>query len=75
MRTLTIRQLRAALPGLDRLVAKEGEVLVTRRGRPLARLLRVRSARPLPSHADLRAKTRPLSVPSEVLVRQDRDAR
>ncbi len=75
MRTLTIRQLRAALPGLDSLVAKDGEVLVTRRGRPLARLLPPRSARSLPSHADLRAKMRRLSVPSEVLVRQDRDGR
>jgi prevent-host-death family protein len=75
MRTVTIRQLRAALPGLDRLVAKEGEVLVTRRGRPLARLLPVRSVRLMPSNAALRASMRRLSVPSEVLIRQDRDGR
>ena len=60
MKTLTVREMRAALPRLEELVAKEGEILVTRR---------------LPSHADLRARMCRLSVPSEVLVRADRDLR
>ena len=75
MKSLTIRQFRGALAHLDEVVAKEGEILVTRRGRPLARLIPVRPARAMPSHADLRARMPRLPVSSEVLVRQDRDGR
>ena len=75
MKTLTIRQMRAALASLDQLLVREGEILVTRRGRPLARLVPVRAPRPMPSHQDLRAKMPRLSVPSEILVRQDRNDR
>lgn len=73
MKTLTIREMRGALTRLDQIVAREGEILVTRRGRPVARILPVPSSRPMPSHADLRARMAPLRVPSEILVRQDRD--
>lgn len=73
VKTLTIREMRGALGRLDQIVAREGEILVTRRGRAVARLLPVPSTRPMPSHADLRARMGPLRVPSEVLVRQDRD--
>jgi prevent-host-death family protein len=75
MITLTIREMRAALTHLDKILATEGEVLVTKRGRPLARLVPVRPAGSMPSHADLRARMPRLTVPSEVLVRQDRDGR
>ncbi|MBI3665413.1 MAG: type II toxin-antitoxin system prevent-host-death family antitoxin [Acidobacteria bacterium] len=75
MKSLTIRQMRAALAHLDEVVAKEGEILVTRRGRALARLVPVRQAPSLPSHADLRARMPRLPVGSELLVRQDRDER
>ena len=75
MKRLTIRQIRAALAHLDEIVAKEGEILVTRRGSPLARVVPVRPARAMPSHADLRARMPRLPVASEVLVRQDRDGR
>jgi len=75
MTTLNIREMRAALTRLDDILAREGEVLVTRRGRPIARLIPVRPAASMPSHADLRARMPRLTVPSEVLVRQDRDGR
>jgi len=75
MKSLTIRQMRAALSRLDQVVGQEGEIVVTRRGRALARVLPMRPRRTLPSHADLRARMPRLVVPSEVLVRQDRDAR
>ncbi|MBM3746285.1 MAG: type II toxin-antitoxin system prevent-host-death family antitoxin [Acidobacteria bacterium] len=75
MTTLTIRQMRAALSHLDEIVGQEGEIVVTRRGRPLARVLPVRADRRLPSHAALRARMPRLKVPSETLVRRDRDAR
>lgn len=75
MTTLSISETRAALTRLDEILAREGEVLVTRRGRPIARLIPVRPAGSMPSHADLRARMPRLTVPSEALVRQDRDRR
>jgi prevent-host-death family protein len=75
MKQLTIRQVRGALGRLDELVAVEGEIVVTRRGRPLARIVPVRSRRTAPSHADLRASMPRLRTPSEALVRADRDER
>lgn len=75
MKALTIRQMRSALARLEEIVAKEGEILITRRGHPLARVLPVRRTRSMPSHADLRARMRRLPVSSEVLVRRDRDGR
>ena len=75
MRKLTIREMRSALTRLDEVVAKEGEIVITRRGRALARVLPVRSVRRLPSHAELRARMPLLKVPSEKLLRQDRDER
>lgn len=73
MSTLSIREMRAALGRLDEILASEGEVLVTRRGRPVARLVPVHATGRMPSHADLRARMPRLKVPSEVLLRQDRD--
>jgi len=72
MTTLTIREMRAALPRLDKILATEGEILVTKRERPIARLIPVRPAASMPSHADLRARMPRLTVPSKVLLRQDR---
>ena len=75
MTTLNIREMRAALTRLDEILTREGEILVTKRGRAIARLVPVRPAASMPSHADLRARMPRLTVPSEVLVRQDRDGR
>jgi prevent-host-death family protein len=66
--------MRSALSHLEEIVAKEGELLVTRRGRPLARILPARpKKRGIPSRAELRASMPKLRVPSEVFVRKDRD--
>ena len=75
MKTLSIREVRAALSHLDDLIAEAGEVVVTRRGRPLARILPIRPERGMPSRAALRASMPKMRVPSEVLIRQDRDSR
>jgi len=45
---------RARLSKLAGALGKEGEVLITRRGKAIARLLPVRSAKTIPSHAALR---------------------
>ncbi|MGO9267766.1 MAG: type II toxin-antitoxin system Phd/YefM family antitoxin [Candidatus Binataceae bacterium] len=75
LKTLSIREMRAALAHLDDLVAEAGEVVVTRRGRPLARILPAQPRRGIPSRAELRASMPRLEVPSDVLVRQDRELR
>ena len=75
MRRLSIREMRAALGRLDKLMEEEGEVLITRHGHPIARILPVRGARSRPSHAELRARLSPASIPSEALLRQEREER
>ncbi|MGQ0593807.1 MAG: type II toxin-antitoxin system Phd/YefM family antitoxin [Gammaproteobacteria bacterium] len=75
MRRLSIREIRAELGRLDQVVQKEGEVLITRRGVPVARLLPVKGARRRPPHADLRGAMPRLATASETLVRRDRDER
>ena len=74
MKTLNIREVRSALSRLDELVGKEGEVVVTRRGKPLARILPARAQRTIPSRGAFRASMPKLKVPSEVLIRQDRES-
>jgi antitoxin (DNA-binding transcriptional repressor) of toxin-antitoxin stability system len=75
MKRLSIREVRAELTSLDKLLGREGEVLITRRGKAIARLLPVRSAKTIPSHAALRASMPRLKTGSERLVRTDRDER
>jgi prevent-host-death family protein len=73
MREMSIRELRDSLSSIDEIVDRAGEVLVTRHGRPVARLSPVRPTRSVPSHADLRATMPRMTTPSEDLVRADRD--
>jgi antitoxin (DNA-binding transcriptional repressor) of toxin-antitoxin stability system len=76
MKKLTIRQTRQALSYLDQLLEAEGEVMITRRGAPIARLVQIDSKkRPIPSHKDLRDSMPRMRRRSEELIRQDRDAR
>ena len=75
MKTLSVREMRAVLPHLDEVVAAAGEIVITRRGRPLARVLPARVRGAMPTHADLRASMPRLKRRSETLIRADRDAR
>lgn len=75
MKNLSIREIRKELAQLDDLVAREGEVVVTRRGQPIARLLPLRSKQRMPSHADLRASMPRLQQGSEKHIRSERDER
>ena len=74
MKTLSIREMREALGQLDQLVKHEGELIVTRRGRAIARVLPFQPERAMPSHAEHRRRMPRLS-PSAERVREDRDAR
>ncbi len=75
MKSLSIRELRSEIPRLEEILANEDEILVTRRGRLIARLLPARMAAKRPSRAKLRARMERLSEGSETLIRQDRDER
>jgi len=75
MKNLSIREVRKELAQLDELVLREGEVVITRRGQPIARLLPLRSKRRMPSHADLRASMSRLKKGSEKHIRTERDER
>jgi antitoxin (DNA-binding transcriptional repressor) of toxin-antitoxin stability system len=75
MKKLTIRETRQSLTRLDRLLAEEGEITVTRRGGPIARIIQIDRIKPIPSHQDLRKLTPKIKEGSEKLIRKDRDAR
>jgi len=75
MKKLSIRQAREALTNIDELLAREGEVVITKRGKAVARLLPAQPRKPAPSHADLRASIRPQAIPSEALIGAERDER
>jgi antitoxin (DNA-binding transcriptional repressor) of toxin-antitoxin stability system len=75
MRKLTIREARQSLSHLDRLLAVEEEVMITRRGDPIAKVVQVGRKRPIPSHRDLRDGMKRMNKGSETVLRKDRDER
>ena len=75
MRTMTIRELRAELGRLREVLENEGEVVVTRHGKPIARVVPLGAPRKRPRHDELRASMPRLARGSEEVVRADRDAR
>lgn len=74
MKTLSIRELRASLGRLDELMERDGELVITRRGEAIARVVPLRPRRVMPSHADFRGRLPKLSS-SVPLIREDRDQR
>jgi antitoxin (DNA-binding transcriptional repressor) of toxin-antitoxin stability system len=75
MRELSIREMRTELGRLSQLLESEEELVITKHGHPIARILPLGSRRKRPSHADLREKMPCLATGSEVYVRADRDER
>jgi antitoxin (DNA-binding transcriptional repressor) of toxin-antitoxin stability system len=75
MKQLNVREMRACIGRLDELVAEAGELIVSRNGHPIARILPIEGVRKRPDHADLRAATPQLSVSSADLIRGERDER
>ena len=75
MKKLSIRETRQSLSHLDRLLAVEGEVMITRRGEAIARLTQIHNKRPIPSHRDLRKRMPLMRKGSEKVIREDRDLR
>ncbi len=75
MKEMSIREMRAELGRLGEVLEIEGEVVITRHGVPIAKVVPLGARRRRPSHRDLRAKMPPLARGSEELIRSDRDAR
>ncbi len=73
MKKLTIREVRQSLSHLDRLLEIEGEVTITRRGDPIAKVVQVGRKRPIPSHRDLREGMKRIHKGSETLIRKNRE--
>ncbi len=76
MLTVTLAQAKAQLSELLNKVEAGEEVIVTRRGRPVARIgpaVQQRQPLPLEALAALHAKGRPLERPSMELLRAERD--
>ena len=78
MKTLGVREMRASYGTLEAALKEEGEVILTHHGKPFARVLPINAPIPprkMPSLAEHRAKIPYQKTPSEVLIREDRDAR
>jgi len=75
MKELNIREMRANIGRLDELVEEAGELVISRRGKRIARVLPVSRRRERPDHADLRRRTALLNTPSAELIRAERDER
>lgn len=78
MKQLTIREAREGLSHPEEMFADAEEILVVRRGEPVARILPVTGKRAgggIPSRAALRASIPFQTVPSEVTIREERDER
>ena len=80
MKTLGIREIRASSTVLIEALLEDGEVILTNHGKPFARVVPYEVPAEPPKREPismkwLRDQMKPLTVGSEVLVRQDRDAR
>lgn len=78
MKNISIREIRQGLAHLNELLAREGEVILTRHGKPIARVLPIAQesgALHLPSLKWLRDKMTRQAVDGEAMIREDRDAR
>lgn len=75
MRTITIREAREGLSHPEQLFATDDEVIVTRRGEPVARILPIETQPRLRSLKDFLASQPLQTVPSEALLAEDREDR
>jgi len=73
MQTLSIREVRSALSRLDELLSATNEIIITKRGEAIARILPIKGKHRRPTHDELHSLTKKLSVPSEKLLGDERD--
>jgi antitoxin (DNA-binding transcriptional repressor) of toxin-antitoxin stability system len=75
MKKLSIREMRNVLGQIDSLVNAAGELVITRHGEAIARVLPMQGKHERPTHRELHQLTGQLVTPSEKLIRDERDAR
>ncbi len=75
MKELSIRDMRNALAHIDTLVNAAGELIITRHGTAIARILPIFGRQRRPDHRALHQLTKQLTLPSEKMIREDRDER
>ena len=78
MKTINVRELRNTMPRLEETLAAEGELTIVSNGREIARVLPAQAAtapQRFPSLAHFRATMKMVKIPSEVLLREERDRR
>lgn len=75
MQTLSIREIRSELGHLGTLLHASGEIIVTKHGEPIARILPIKNKQQRPTHEDLHRLTKKLLIPSEKILRDERDER
>jgi prevent-host-death family protein len=74
MKYLGVREMRAGYDMLQETLAREGEVILTRHGKPFARVLPYsESPGKMPSLKQFRARQKQQKVPSSVRIREERD--
>lgn len=75
MKELTIREAREGLSHPEAMFADDEEILVVRRGEPVARILPAAGKHRVRSLAAFRATQPMQTLPSEVLIAEDREDR
>ena len=75
MKVVSAREMRTTWPKIEKLLAKHGEIVVTRRGKEIARVVPARQAIDFAAHKALRESMPFQEIPSEILIREDRDSR
>ena len=72
---ISIREMRNQLGKLDKLIAKERELIITRHNKPVARILPITGEKKKPTHKALRDRLPYQEISSEELTRKDREER
>lgn len=75
MQTLNIREVRGVLGHLETLLDVSGEIIITKRGEAIARIIPIQGKQKRPAHEELHRLTKKLKTPSEKLLRDLRDER
>lgn len=75
MKSISVRELRSVIPQLKQTLAQEHELVLLSNGEPVARILPIQRKRQVPSLSAHRERMNRVAVPSEVLVREERDRR
>lgn len=76
MKFLGVREMRASYEVLQETLEREGEVILTRHGKPFARVLPYNEhPRKMPSLKEFRARQKRQRVPTSVAIRAERDER